>query len=124
MLEPLAGFVKPVGHATATELALNDPKTALYEFIVVSDVSVSTEFRPGQYVAAALQNCRSATSVCAPTLKAYPAAILAHTLTAVPTAALAVPVGQLTITALLLNVGAGGVKLLIVVVDVSVSGPV
>jgi hypothetical protein len=51
MLEPLAGLVKPVGQATATELAANVPSAATYEFIVVSDVSVSTEFSPGQYVA-------------------------------------------------------------------------
>jgi hypothetical protein len=65
MLEPLAGFHRPSGHATATALALNVPRTGVIEVITVVDVSVSAAVSPGQKVAAPEQSCMSPTAVCA-----------------------------------------------------------
>jgi hypothetical protein len=69
MLEPLAGLVVPVGHRTATPLAENVPTPAVYEFIVVFEVSVRTEAsNPGQKVAgrSAPHSLMSIRSMCEP----------------------------------------------------------
>ena len=114
MLEPLAGFHRPTGQATATALAEYEPSTGVIEAIVVYEVSVSpASSSPGQNVAGVvLHSVMSLKRVrAAPAVKAYPGAMLVQFWKDVkpPEAVLVVPAGQLCRTELDEKLPAGGV---------------
>lgn len=121
MLEPLAGFHRPVGQATATALARYVLATLAVEkfAMVVYDNSVSpASSSPGQKVAdVVLHSVMSLKSVCAPAVRAYLGAMLVQFWNDVkpPDAVLVVPAGQLCRVELEVTLPATGVKELITV---------
>jgi hypothetical protein len=119
MLEPLAGFHRPVGQATATALERYVLATLAVEkaTMVVYDISVSpASSSPGQKVAGVvLHSVMSSRLVWLPAVIAQPGAMLVQFWNDVkpPEAVLVVPAGQLCRVELEVTLPATGVKELI-----------